>query len=391
MSNSFLINARNVKNDEFYTQYSDVEEEINAYVDNDPDVFKGKTVLLPCDDPDWSNFTKFFVSNFTRLGLKKLISTSYVHDFENYDSTSIETAQNDSRVIAHNTRGRLFTLTQDLNSGNTSNVTEFSGYLEGDGDFRSDEVSRLRDESDIVITNPPFSLFRDFVSWVVEAEKKFLIMGTINGMTYKSVFPLFWYNKMWLGYRPLNKGMCFKVTSEYQKWLVENKKEGSAYRVVNGEIMGYLASICWFTNLDHGRRHEKLVLNTMEHNLKFNNKLKNKLTQYNNGKIEYARYDNYDAIDVPFVDSIPSDYDGVMGKYNPDQFEIVAFRKGNDGKDLVITTEREREDSSLHQSSCSTLVPGLIKSNDGMINGKLTYVRVTIRHKYPAGNYHIES
>ena len=392
MSNLFLTAAKNAKNDEFYTQYNDIEEEMNAYVERDPDVFRNKTILLPCDNPEWSNFTKYFASNFTRFGLKKLISTSYAYAASDREPTLFESSIPLFDADKQDTRGKLFVLTRDADGSGSIDTDdiEFSGYLEGDGDFRSDEVTRLRDEADIVITNPPFSLFREFIAWIMEADKKFVVMGTINAIAYKSIFPLLWSNEIWLGYRPLNKGMLFRVTEEHKQWMIENKKEGSAYKVVDGEVMGYLASVCWFTNLDHGRRHEKLVLDTMEHNLKFNKKLRNKLEKYNNGKMEYAHYDNYDAIDVPFVECIPSDYDGVMGvpitfmgKYNPEQFEIVSFRKGNDGKDLIFTREREREDSALHSYPCSTLIPGMIKSNDGMIHGKLTYARVTIRHKNP--------
>lgn len=349
--NSSLGAARNAKNDEFYTQYSDIEAEMNAYIEYNPEVFKDKTILLPCDDPEWSNFTKYFASNFTRLGIKKLISTSYAQGAANKQPTIFELMSPLYNPQQHDTHGKLFTLTRDTDGNGTVDTDdiEFTGYLEGDGDFRSSEVKKLRDEADIIITNPPFSLFREFLAWILEADKQFVILGNMNAITYKEVFPYLQDNAIWLGYKSLNQDMYFNVTDDYKSWLTHNKKEGSAYKIVNGIVMGRLASACWFTNIDHGKRHENLILDTMEHNLKFNKKLKKKLEK-DYGKLEYPHYDNYDAIEVPFTECIPSDYDGVMGvpitfmdKYNPDQFDIVAFRKGEDGKDLVFTRERERE------------------------------------------------
>lgn len=348
--NSSLGAARNAKNDEFYTQYSDIEAEMNAYIEYNPEVFKDKTILLPCDDPEWSNFTKYFASNFTRLGIKKLISTSYAQGAANKQPTIFELMSPLYNPQQHDTHGKLFTLTRDTDGNGTVDTDdiEFTGYLEGDGDFRSSEVKKLRDEADIIITNPPFSLFREFLAWILEADKQFVILGNMNAITYKEVFPYLQDNAIWLGYKSLNQDMYFNVTDDYKSWLTHNKKEGSAYKIVNGIVMGRLASACWFTNIDHGKRHENLILDTMEHNLKFNKKLKKKLEK-DYGKLEYPHYDNYDAIEVPFTECIPSDYDGVMGvpitfmdKYNPDQFDIVAFRKGEDGKDLVFTRERER-------------------------------------------------
>lgn len=348
--NSSLGAARNAKNDEFYTQYGDIEAEMNAYIEYNPEVFKDKTILLPCDDPEWSNFTKYFASNFTRLGIKKLISTSYAQGAANKQPTLFELMSPLYNPQQHDTHGKLFTLTRDTDGNGTVDTDdiEFTGYLEGDGDFRSSEVKKLRDEADIIITNPPFSLFREFLAWILEADKQFVILGNMNAITYKEVFPYLQDNSIWLGYKSLNQDMYFNVTDDYKSWLTHNKKEGSAYKIVNGIVMGRLASACWFTNIDHGKRHENLILDTMEHNLKFNKKLKKKLEK-DYGKPEYPHYDNYDAIEVPFTECIPSDYDGVMGvpitfmdKYNPDQFDIVAFRKGEDGKDLVFTRERER-------------------------------------------------
>jgi hypothetical protein len=340
--NSSLGAAKNAKNDEFYTRYEDIEAEMNAYVEYNPDVFRGKTILLPCDDPEWSNFTKYFASNFTRFGLKKLISTSYAKSAGSAQLTLFESQSPLYDADKHDTHGKLFTLTHDTDGSGAVDMDdiEFSGYLEDDGDFRSDEVTRLRDEADIIITNPPFSLFREFLAWIMEGKKQFVILGNMNAITYKEVFPYLKDNAIWLGYKSLNQDMYFNITDEYKKYLLENKKEGSAYKIVDGEVMGRLASACWFTNIDHGKRHELMQLDTMEHNLKFNKKLR-KNFEKNFDKIEYPHYDNYDAIEVPFVECIPSNYYGIIGvpitfldKYNPDQFDVV----GRDGDlDLSVT------------------------------------------------------
>lgn len=305
--NTSLSAAKDAKNDEFYTQYSDIEAEMNAYVEFNPDVFRGKTILLPCDDPEWSNFTKYFAANFERFGLKKLISTSYAKSAGNKQLTLFEMDSPLYDADKHDDHGKVFTLTRDKDGSGSVDTDdiEFSGYLEGDGDFRSAEVKVLRDEADIIITNPPFSLFREFLAWILEAGKQFVILGNMNAITYKEVFPLLKGNKIWLGYKSLNQDMYFDVPKERKQWLVEHKKEGSAYKIIDGVVMGRLASACWFTNLDHGRRHELLLLDTMKHNLKFNKKLRKKLEQ-DYGANEYPRYDNYDAIYVPFVESIPS-------------------------------------------------------------------------------------
>jgi len=324
MANSNLSNAKNVKNDEFYTQYHDIEKEINAYLEYNPNVFSGKTVLLPCDDPEWSNFTKFFAQNFERFGLKKLISTSYAFDSKKYKSNYQPTLfekrdpQFDKKKTIKN--GKIFTLTQDKTGDGRINVDDLEWhYLVGDGDFKSNEVKKLRDESDIIITNPPFSLFREFLAWIVEEKKKFVIIGSKNAITYKEVFPLIKENKMWVGTTNFSKDMLF-VSPEK---IDPSKKPSSATRTIDGIV--YLRSpSVWFTNLDHGRRHHPLPLMTMKDNKKYS---KHKEI---NGK-SYKKYDNYDAIDVPFTDAIPSDFDGLMGvpisfldKYSPEQFEILG-------------------------------------------------------------------
>ncbi len=326
MPNANQTNAKNAKNDEFYTQYSDIEKEISAYLDFDPDVFRGKTVLLPCDDPEWSNFTKYFAQNFERFGLRKLISTSYAVESKKYKSgyqpTLFETSDPQFDKIKTVKNGKIFTLSHDRTGDRKVDVNDLEWhYLEGDGDFRSAEIKRLRDESDIIITNPPFSLFREFLAWVVEADKKFVIIGSKNAIAYKEVFPLIKDNKMWVGTTSFNKDMLFISPDE----IDSSKKPSTATRTVDGVV--YLRSpSVWFTNLDHGRRHQPLPLMTMADNLKYSKHKEIK------GKKSYDRYDNYDAIEVPFTDAIPSDYDGVMGvpisfldKYSPEQFEILGI------------------------------------------------------------------
>ena len=328
MRNLNLATAKRAKNDEFYTQWADIEREMNAYLEYDPDVFRGKTVLLPCDDPEWSNFTKFFALHFADFGMKKLISTSYAPE-SNYKSlfyrpTLFETAsprydQDMSRV-----RGRVFTLLpEDVSGDGVVNIDDLRWeYLKGDGDFRSDEVTALRDESDVVITNPPFSLFREFVAWLIEGGQKFAIIGNLNAIGYKELFPLLKTNRMWLGATNFNTGMYFGVPEDFV-YTASYKFD----RERNGIRVNRVPGVCWFSSLEHGRRHEPLQLMTMADNIKFS---RHKEVR----SVGYPRYDNYDAIEVPYVDAIPIDYDGTMGvpitfldKYNPDQFEIVELSR----------------------------------------------------------------
>jgi hypothetical protein len=279
---------------------------------------------LPCDDPEWSNFTKFFVQNFENFGLKKLISTCYINTKNNCQTNLFENdcSQN------FNSHGKILILTKD-------NLNSNWQYLKGDGDFRSSEIKALRDESDFIITNPPFSLFREFVSWVFETDKKFLIIGNMNAITYKEVSPLIKDNKMWLGATGFMTDMVFEVPDGIEINPKDRKK---------AEKLGYkgnytrLGNSCWFTNIDHGKRHKQLSLLTKDDNLKFNKKLKNPKYQY-----AYKKYDNYDAIEIPLTEVIPSDYEGIMGvpisfldKYCPEQFEIIKFRKGDDDRDLSV-------------------------------------------------------
>lgn len=381
MANESLGAAKNAKNDEFYTQYGDIEAEMNAYVEFNPDVFRGKTILLPCDDPEWSNFTKYFASNFTRFGIKKLISTSYAKSAGSKQLTLFEQESPLFDESKHNTHGKLFTLTHDKDGSgkvDTDDI-EFSGYLDGDGDFRSPEVTALRDQADIIITNPPFSLFREFIAWIMEANKGFVILGNMNAITYKDVFKCIKNNQIWLGYKSLNQDMYFNVTEDYQQWLLQNKKEGSAYKIIDGIVMGRLASACWFTNLDHGKRHEPLILDTKIHNLKFNKKLLRKLEK-DYGVDEYPPLDNYDAIEIPFTECIPSDYDGMMAvpitfldKYNPEQFSLLGVTQRNDDPYKIkrYTTEEYENANDLNARGV-VIVNNVPKS---------IYARILIRHK----------
>ncbi|MBL7786031.1 MAG: adenine-specific methyltransferase EcoRI family protein [Chitinophagales bacterium] len=395
MANSNLSNAKNAKNDEFYTQYADIEKEIMAYLEYNPEVFRNKTILLPCDDPEWSNFTKFFAQNFERFGLQKLISTSYAHNSKNYKSTYQPTIfetkaphYDETKTIVN---GKIFTLTADNSGDNKINIDDLQWqYLVGDGDFRSKEIKKLRDEADIIITNPPFSLFREFLAWIVAANKQFLIIGNMNAITYKEVFPLIKENKAWLGATNFNTGMYFKVPSDFvyaDTYKFERER--------NGEKVNRVPGVCWFTNLDHGRRHNPLPLMTMEDNLKFNKKLIDKES--------YDRYDNYDAIEVPFTDAIPSDYDGIMGvpisfldKYCPEQFEILgATQRGC--HDEVPDTKKYDDYWEVKQSGEKTGSSGgktnenaNLLGNDGKKNyfinkeGRIiqsAYQRIFIKHK----------
>ena len=323
-SSENLALAKSAKNDEFYTQWADIEREMNAYLEYEPDVFRNKTVLLPCDDPEWSNFTKYFALHFMDFGLKKLISTSYAPDSKPadipYQPTLFETQNAQYDEAKTRSRGKKFVLTpEDINHDGVLNIEDLQWeYLEGDGDFRSDEVTALRDEADFVITNPPFSLFRDFVGWLMQGDVKFAVIGNMNVITYKEVFPLIRDNRMWMGVTRTGVGeMWFRV--------YDNAPEKSGQKVENGVRYQTVGSAAWFTNIDHGRRHEPLQLMTMEDNLKFNKYI---------GENGYPKYDNYDAIEVGRVEAIPSDFDEAMGvpvsflgKYNPDQFEIVGITK----------------------------------------------------------------
>lgn len=318
MANERLRKARKNKNDEFYTQLADIEEEMRHY----KKYFKGKTVLCNCDDPRISNFFHYFSYNFEQLGLKKLITTCYKN--QNRDLFS----RNDCEQAIYleytgSKKGALVPEPEEIGIK----------YLKGDGDFRSKECIELLKQADIVVTNPPFSLFREYVAQLMEYDKKFIIIGNKNAITYKEIFHLIKENKIWLGYRNINKDM----------WLILPEKEEKYEKFIDGKKLKHIMA-CWFTNFDISKRHEELIL------------YKNYNPQ------DYPKYDNYDAINVDKTSDIPCDYYGVMGvpitfldKYNPEQFEILGDSRYHDGK-------QEADDINI-------------------INGKQLYRRILIKRK----------
>lgn len=373
-NNTNLGAAKAAKNDEFYTQYADIQKEINAYLDYNPDTFRNKTVLLPCDDPEWSNFTKFFAQNFERLGLKRLISTSYAVEskkYKYYEPSLFETESPKFDADKTRVKGKIFELTYDSNQNGRIDIDDLEWhYMEGDGDFRSKEVCKLRDEADIIVTNPPFSLFREFLNWIIEADKYFLIIGNINAITYKEVFPRVKSNKMWIGATNFNTGMYFLVPDGF-----EYSQTYKFERFIGGKAVNRVPGVCWFTNLDHGRRHEPLKLMSMKDNVRFGKH--KEITERG-----YVYYENYNAIDVPYSDAIPDDYEGVMGvpktfvdKYCPEQFEIIGIAEGDSGKELGLKPF-DRELKKLNPS----LRDGQLYY---MIDGKpeKPYARILIRKK----------
>ena len=373
MANTNLANAKTAKNDEFYTKYADIQKEINAYLEYDPDVFRGKTVLLPCDDPEWSNFTKFFAQNFESFGLKKLISTSYAVEskkIKDWKPTLFETESPYYDADKSRTNGKIFILDEDINSDGRFNINDLHwNYLEGDGDFRSDEVKALRNEADIIITNPPFSLFREFMAWIMEAGKLFICIGSMNAVSYKEIFPLIKDNKVWLG-NGFNAGNAyFGIPNSASKDYVEGVYDAATNLVK-------FRNCCWLTNLDHGRRHEPLPLMTMEDNILYSKHKEIK------GK-GYVRYENYDAIEVPYVDAIPDDYNGCIGvpqtfldKYCPEQFEIIGIAEGDSGKELGLKPY-PRELKKLNKS----LRDGQLYYIDENGIPQKPYARIIIRKK----------
>ncbi len=302
MANKIFDAAKENKEDEFYTQLTDIEKELSHYKEH----FKEKTVLCNCDDPRVSNFFKYFALKFDELKLKRLITTCYKNQ--------------ESDLFSQNNCEKAVWLDYYGNPNDPTN-TDFSTVqikqLKGNGDFRSDECIELLKEADIIVTNPPFSLFREYVATLMKYDKKFLIIGNQNAITYKEIFHLLKDNKIWLGYKAGD--MAFKVPDYYQP------RKTRYWEDETGQKWRSLGNICWFTNLDIAKRHEDLILyKTYSEN-------------------EYERYDNYDGINVNKVSDIPQDFYGDMGvpitfldKYNPNQFEIIKFRKGNDEKDLSI-------------------------------------------------------
>lgn len=366
MANKNLNAAKTAKKDEFYTQMTDIERELQHYWQH----FRGKVVLCNCDDPYESNFFKYFALNFNALGLRKLIATCYNGSPVQGNELMIDFGdlQTDPKKIAYKVE---ITEVKDEDGNGTINLTDVQYLLKNDknvlsilqtGDFRSAECIELLKQADIVCTNPPFSLFREYVAQLIEYEKKFLIIGNQNAITYKEIFPLIKENKLWLGFK--TGDMAFKVPQTYEP------RETRYWQDETGQKWRSMGNICWFTNLDHRKRHEDLVLYK-------------KYTPE-----DYPKYDNYDAINVDKTADIPCDYDGVMGvpitfldKYNPEQFEIVEFRKGKDGKDLVYSNLNGGGCAALLQNTRPSMpISGLMNSpKDTAVNGKSKYARILIR------------
>jgi hypothetical protein len=371
MANSNLSNAKRAKNDEFYTQFSDIQKEIEAYLEYNPDVFRGKVVYCNCDDPFESNFFRYFVLTFNRLGLKQLITTSYKPS--PVANTQLELFGDDKTLTKSKGRPKInankfiINKVHDIDGDGEFNLKDVAKQLkenkhnewaplEGDGDFRSDECMNLLKQSDIVVTNPPFSLFRPYVKQLFDYNKKFLIIGNINCITYKEVFQKIKNNEIWLGNGMGRWISGFIVPESYDLYGTEARIDENGDRIVATN------NCLWLTNLDHGRRHQPLPLMTMEENLKFSKHKEIK------GKNAYDKYDNYDAVEVPFTNAIPSDYDGVMGvpisfldKYNPEQFNIIG------ASDNGVVDEKYK-------------LPHFKKHNEPYINGEKQYKRIFIKH-----------
>ncbi|EGG94906.1 Modification methylase EcoRI [gamma proteobacterium IMCC1989] len=367
-TNKLLHKAKKSKSDEFYTQYIDIQKEVEAYLEFNAETFKGKIVYCNCDDPFESNFFRYFVLNFEKLGLKQLITTSYKPS--PIANTQLDLLQNDNEPTQ--TKGRpkptanKFIINQvgDIDGDGEFSLKDVALQLKknkhnewapllGDGDFRSDESIALLKQADIVITNPPFSLFKEHIKQIVDYDKSFLIIANINAITYKEVFPLIKENKIWLGTGMGRWISGFIVPESYELYGSEARIDEDGNRIVATN------NCLWFTNLDHGKRHQELPLMTISDNIKFSSHKNVK------GK-QYDKYDNFDAIEIPYTDAIPSDYDGVMGvpitfldKYNPDQFEILG-----------CSYDYGRPDGWSKDINMSV-----------SINGNNVYKRILIQHK----------
>ena len=400
--NQGLAAAKAAKQDEFYTQYADIQKEVEAYLEFAPDTFRGKVVYCNCDDPFESNFFKYFAANFNKLGLKKLVTTSYDGSpiagqltlFPEYNEGNGKRKKPKALAV-------ILDHVKDEDGDSAANIDDVKLFLKrnkaartalkgdddyGGGDFRSAECVELLKQADIVVTNPPFSLFREYVVQLMDHGKKFLIIGPKNAITYKEIFPLIKDTKLWLGTGFANGNAYFSIPADNGRKFADGVYDASTGLVK-------FRNVGWFTNLDHGRRHEELPLMTMAENLKFSKHKEIK------GKAAYDRYDNYDAIEIPFTDAIPSDYDGVMGvpitfidKYNPDQFEILGITKtwhGGASKTYPMQTQVSKDGS---ESSVSKLNDGpAIKVSEpptgqtyyrvGSDNFIQLYARVLIRHR----------
>ncbi len=313
--NSNLTKAKKAKNDEFYTRLADIVDELKHYEEH----FKGKVIYCPCDklfNEGQSNFGRYFICKFHNLGVKKLICTQWnpngvgvVKEYD-FEKCGIKWEYNGEK--------------EDGEYVDESDIDTY--FLKGNGSFDSDECKEIMRNCDIVVTNPPFSLFRQFVEQIMTMGKKFIIVGNHSAITYKEIFPYLKDNKMWLGYKPLGGEMYFHITDEYKEEIVKTKKEGTGWVEIGGEVMARVTQACWFTNLEHSKRRAFIGLTK----------------KYN--PTDYPKYDNYDAIEVGRVEDIPKDYDGVIGvpityfgKHNPNQFEVIGItEKSEDMKSLYI-------------------------------------------------------
>jgi len=402
MANSSSFNkAKKAKSDEFYTQYDDIQKEIEAYLEYNHNTFRGKVVYCNCDDPFESNFFRYFVLNFNKLGLKQLITTSY-------KSSPIANTQlglfGDDKTLTKS-KGRpkvtankfIINEVHDIDDNGEFNLKDVAKQLkankhnewtplDGDGDFRSEECVNLLKQSDIVITNPPFSLFREYVRQIFDHKKKFLIIANLNAITYKEIFTLIEGNKLWLGVSMDGRNKWFQVPDDYP---VNDNVANS--KIESGKKFLFVKGCVWFTNLDHGRRHQALPLMTKAEVIKFVTKK------------PFEKYDNYDAIEVSLVKNIPSDYKGVMGvpisflnKYNPDQFKIVGLTSGRDefgckpSKKYTNPVQHNPNGSVSNGSKANTRatiildkVPPDIYYTADNANGPLSivYARILIEHK----------
>lgn len=383
--NRGLTAAREAKKDEFYTRYVDIQKEVEAYLEFDQETFRDKVVYCNCDDPFESNFFKYFAANFNRLGLRKLVTTSRKGStIAGKQLTFDEYIQGNRTPKRPNAVAVEIEEVTDLNGDGARDIEDVRLFLEqnphrrtrlqGDGDFRSPECVALLREADIVVTNPPFSLFSEYVSLLIQNDKRFLIIGNTNAITYQDVFPHVMANQLWLGCTNFNVGMFFEVPDSYTKFHHIDE--------ATGKKMARVSSSCWYTNLDHGRRHRPLSLMTMSDNLRYSPGLK--------GKEAYDRYDNYDAIEVGTYKEIPSDFDGVMGvpvtfldKYNPDQFEIVGTLESSNPDNPYRTrwyTVQDQKDSFYRRFGKAGNIP---LNMSGVINDVKVYKRILIRHRRP--------
>jgi len=396
MANKNLTSAKRAKNDEFYTQYADIEKEIEAYLEYDPDTFRGKVVYCNCDDPYESNFFRYFVLNFDKLGLKQLITTSYKPS--PVANTQLTLFGDDKTIPPSKGRPKVnankFIINEvhDMDGDGQFNLKDVALQLKenknnewaplaSDGDFRSDECIALLEQSDIVVTNPPFSLFREYVKQLVDYNKRFLIIGNMNAITYKEIFPLIKANRLWLGATGNGSDMVFAVPNGAE--IAESDRQKAARLGYVGDYTR-LGNSCWFTNLDHGRRHQPLPLMSMVDNKKFNKKIQK-------NENSYKKYDNYDAIEVPYTNAIPSDYDGTMGvpisfldKYCPEQFEILGMCENIDLYKLKTKVYTSAECKQAYFDKFKKKGTYDLNASGVVLRGGLlekVYQRILIKHK----------